>query len=58
MFFLFLASFQVIPRIPHPSLVCPDHREKRGPWGLVGKKDRMIENTQNVECLGMQFGDG
>ena len=38
MFFLFLASFQVIPRIPHPSLVCPDHRENRGPWGLVGKK--------------------
>ena len=30
----------------------PDH----GSVGPGWKKDRMIENTQNVECFGMRFG--
>ena len=36
-----LASFEVIPRIPHPSLVCPDH--PRASLGPGGPKNAMIE---------------
>ena len=52
-----LLPFKVIPRIPHPSLVCPDHREN-GSVGPGGKKDRMIDKHPKCRVFGVQFGDG